>query len=175
VIRALIRLALNVAVIGVVAEVLLARRRGGGRPTPVRMHAVIDAPIERVWTELVDIQGQPRWMHDMKSVTLEDGPLVVGRRGHATVRMYGVALTDPVHVLHLDAPTRFGVSHDGVFAGHGIFHLEPLGDGSTDLRWEEDLVAPVAPHLVAALTAPVFRRVFDRDLDRFKALVEGSV
>ena len=29
---------------------------------------VIDAPIERVWAELADIEGQPRWMHDMKSV-----------------------------------------------------------------------------------------------------------
>ena len=173
-IGALLRLSLVAAALGALAEVLLRRSREGGRPTPVRMHAVIDAPIERVWAELVDIEGQPRWMHDMKSVTLEPGPLEVGRRGHATVRMYGVAVTDPVRILHLDPPTRFGVSHDGIFAGHGIFHLAPLADGRTDLRWEEDLVAPVAPHLMAAITAPVFQRVFDGDIARFKALVEGS-
>ena len=156
------------------AEALLARRRGGGRPTPIRMHAVVEAPIERVWDELVDIEGQPRWMHDMKSVRMEPGLLAVGRRGEATVRMYGVSVTDPVRILHLDPPTRFGVSHDGLFGGHGIFHLEPLPGGRTDVRWEEDLVAPIAPHLVAAVTAPVFRRVFEADLARFKALLEGT-
>ena len=105
---------------------------------------------------------------------MDPGPLAVGQRGVATVRMYGVSVQDPVTIRQLDPPTRFGLSHDGLFAGRGVFELEPLAEDRTRVRWQEELVAPVLPHLAAAVTGPIFRQVFTRDLARFKALVEGA-
>lgn len=175
-IRRLFRLTLVGAAAAWLAEQSLRRRAGGGAPEPIRLLTVIDAPIERVWAELVDIEGQPRWMHDMKSVRMEDpGPVRVGSRGEATVRMYGVAVTDPVTITIVEPPTRFGIAHEGTFAGGGVFELEPGADGTTTIvRWEEVLLAPVLPHLGAAVTAPIFRGVFQADLDRFRALVEAG-
>lgn len=53
--------------------------------------------------------------------------------------------------------------------------MGPGADVSTTIvRWEEALVAPILPHLGAAVTAPAFRTVFQADLDRFTALVEAQ-
>jgi uncharacterized membrane protein len=159
-----------------VADTVLHRRSAGAPPHPIRLQTVIDAPIERVWEALVDIEGQPRWMHDMKSVQMDEpGVVGVGSRGEATVRMYGISVTDPVTITILEPPTRFGIAHEGTFSGSGVFDLEAGPNGNTTIvRWEEALVAPVLPHLGAAVTGPVFRRVFAADLARFRDLVEAG-
>jgi uncharacterized membrane protein len=159
-----------------VVDAWLRHRTPDGDVPPIRSLAVIDAPIERVWAELVDIEAQPRWMHDMKAVRMaDDGPLRVGSKGEATVRMYGVSVTDPVTITVLEPRASFALSHEGLVSGDGIFRLEPGADGTTTIvRWDERLVLPVLPHLGAVLAAPVFRGVFQRDLERFTAIVEAS-
>jgi uncharacterized protein YndB with AHSA1/START domain len=175
-IRGLVRLGvIGAATAWAIDRVL--RSRAAGRPPPA-VHAliVIDAPVERVWAEVADIEGQPRWMTDMKSVRM-DPPAGggVGARGVATVRMLGITVEDPVTVTEFDPPTRYAVRHEGVFTGTGRMVLEPGADGTTTiLRWEEALVAPVVPHFAAVVTAPLFRSVFQRDLERLRDLVEGS-
>ena len=156
------------------ANEVLRARAAGGPPPPVRTRIVIDAPIERLWAVLSDIEGQPRWMHDMKTVSMSTAkPTRVGSRGEATVRMFGLSSTDPVTVTALEPPTRFAITHEGRFSGSGTFDLEPGADGSTTiLRWEEHLVAPELAHLVAVATAPVFHRIFQRDLERLRDMVE---
>ena len=68
-IRPLVRLGLAGIGAGWAADRVL-RTRSDGAPTadPIESMVVIDAPIERVWAVVADIEGQPRWMHDMKSV-----------------------------------------------------------------------------------------------------------
>ncbi len=175
-ILALLRLATLGAVGAWFADEVLRARGAGGPPPPVRTRIVIDAPIERVWAVLADIEGQPRWMHDMKRVSMSTpGPTRVGSRGEATVRMYGLSTTDPVTVTAFEPPTRFAVAHEGRFSGSGTFELEPGADGTTTIvRWEETLIAPELAHLVALAAAPVFHRIFQRDLERLRDLVEAG-
>ena len=71
-IRGILRLGLVALVVGWVVDQLLDRRAAGGPPPAFASLAVIDAPIERVWDVLADIEGQPRWMHEMKAVTAAD-------------------------------------------------------------------------------------------------------
>jgi uncharacterized protein YndB with AHSA1/START domain len=176
----MIRLILRLAIVAIaaawMADTVLRRRARDAPPDAIRLQTVIDAPIDRVWAALVDIEGQPRWMHDMKSVRMDDpGAIGVGSRGEATVRMYGISVSDPVTITALEPPTRFGIAHDGAFSGTGLFELEDGPNGNdTTVRWEEALVAPVLPHLGAAVTGPVFRRVFAADLERFRVLVEAG-
>ena len=55
-------------------------RAAGAPPGRSARLIVIDAPIERVWAALADIEGQPRWMHEMKAVRLlTAGPSASGR------------------------------------------------------------------------------------------------
>lgn len=175
-ILALVRVATLGAVGAWFADEMLRARAAGAPPPPVRTLIVIDAPIERVWAVLADIEGQPRWMHDMKRVSMSTpGPTRVGSRGEATVRMYGLSTTDPVTVTAFEPPRRFAVAHEGRFSGSGTFELEPGADGTTTIvRWEETLIAPELAHLVAVAAAPMFHRIFQRDLERLRDLVEAG-
>jgi uncharacterized protein YndB with AHSA1/START domain len=174
-IRALIRLGLGSAVAALLAERLLSLRAGRSGPPALEMLAVIDAPIDRVWAELIDIEGQPRWMHDMKSVRMDEpGPARVGATGTATVRMYGIAVEDPVTITEVQPPHRFSLAHEGIVGGGGTFVLERGADATTTIvRWEERLRFPVVPHLGALLSAPVFRQVFQADIERLRAICEA--
>ena len=153
------------------------RTRAQGEPTPaIASLVVIDAPIERVWSVLADIEGQPRWMHDMKSVRLTTPPPVgVGTQGESTVRVFGVATTDPVTITEFEPPTRFALRHEGVVTGSGVMTLEPGADGTTTIvRWDERLVAPFLPDLGAVVLDRVFGPIFQADLFRLRDLVESG-
>jgi uncharacterized protein YndB with AHSA1/START domain len=174
VIRGALRLALVGAGIGYALDRILSKRTDGAEPDPISSMIVIDAPIERVWTEVADIEAQPRWMHEMKAVRLlTSGPIGVGTKGEADVRIFGIQVSDPVTITEFEPPHRFGISHEGSFSGRGLITLEPGADGSTTIvRWDERLVPPVFPHLGALVMAPTLGAIFQADLVRLKELVE---
>lgn len=175
----LVRRALQLSIVGFAIGWVVDRalRASAGDQPPPAIHSliVIDAPIERVWAELADIEGQPRWMHEMKAVRLlTPMPIRVGTRGEATVRIFGISVTDPVEVTEFAPPQRFAIRHEGTFTGGGLITLEAGADGSTTIvRWAETLVAPVLPHLAARLMAPMLGAIFQADLERFRAICEG--
>ncbi len=164
---------LAAAAVAWIVDTVLRHRAGGEPPAPTRSLIVIDAPIERVWSVLADVEGQPRWMREMTEVQLLDGgPLGVGTRAQATVSILGMTTTDPVTITAFEAPTRFAIRHEGDFTGHGEMTLEPGPDGSTTIvRWDETLVAPVMPYAWAVAAAPVLGRLFQGDLERLRDLV----
>ena len=177
-IRGALRLALVGAGIGYALDRVLAKQAEGADPDAIHSMIVIDAPIERVWAEVADIEGQPRWMHEMKAVRLlTPGPVTVGTQGEADVRIFGISVTDPVTVTEFEPPHRFGISHEGSFGGRGLISLEPGADGTTTIvRWEERLIPPVLPHLGSLMMTPALAAIFQADLVRLKDLVEtGSV
>lgn len=173
-IRGLARLALLAAPAAFVADRLLAAGRGTRLPAPIRTLVVVDAPIAETWAVLADIPLQPEWMREMKRVEiLTPGPVRVGSRGSATVRIFGVAVTDPIEVVEFQPPTRFAIRHEGLFKGHGLITLEPGADGTTTVvRWAETLIPPLMPELGAALGGPILRSIFQADLHRLRRLVE---
>lgn len=174
-IRGLLRFILLGLGLGWIIDRVLRRADGDAPPAPIPSLIVIDAPIDRVWAELADIEGQPRWMVEMKSVRLLTPPPVrVGTRGEATVRVFGISVTDPVEVTEFSPPHRFAIRHEGAFSGGGVITLESGADRSTTImRWDETLIAPVLPHLAARIQARVFGQIFQADLERFRAICEA--
>jgi len=151
---------------------------GGGRPRArsIANVVVVRAPIERVWAAISDIPSQPLWMREMKAVRLTTpGPVGVGTRGEARVRILGIGVTDPVEIVAWDPPTRFALRHEGLFTGSGVITLRSSTAGdATTVEWEERLAPPVFPELGALLGRPVLSRIFRDDLDRFRRLVEAG-
>jgi uncharacterized protein YndB with AHSA1/START domain len=168
----LARLAAGITVVAVAIDRILAASRGE-RP-PIRSFVLIEAPIERVWAELVDIERQPRWMTDLKAVrVLTPGPLRVGSRVDARVRVLGIGVPDPVEIVEIEAPRRFALRHLGPFGGGSVIELEPGADGRTTLvSWDETLVAPLLPDLVDAISRPILAAIFQADLQRLRELIE---
>jgi len=161
-------------VVAAVVDRVLARRSAGRPPEPVHSLIVIDAPIERVWIELADIEGQPRWMREMKAVRLSTPPPPgVGTVGEADVRIFGISVTDPVTITEWEPPHRFAIAHEGLFSGGGVIELTPGADRTTTIvRWQETLIPPVLPWFGGLLQRPILEQIFQGDLERFRDLVE---
>jgi uncharacterized membrane protein len=174
VIRGALRLALVGAGIGYVADRVLARRAEGAEPDHIHSMVVIDAPIERVWAEVADLEGRPRWMLEVKAVRLlTTGPVGVGTEGEADLRIFGMAMTDPVRITAFDPPNRFEITTDGSFGARGLITLESGADGSTTIvRRDERVVPPMLPYLGALVMTPALGTIFQSDLVRLKELVE---
>jgi uncharacterized protein YndB with AHSA1/START domain len=86
-------------------------------------HIRIQAPIERVWAELADVPGQPRWMHDLRSITfLDDRPVGVGSVMIGEVRMFGLTQADPIEITAFGPTHRYAIAHRA-FTGRGEFRL----------------------------------------------------
>jgi uncharacterized membrane protein len=158
-----------------IADLALARR-ADGPPPPIHASVVIHAPIEQVWDAIADVEGQPRWMRDLKTVRIDDhGPTGVGTRAEGDVRIFGIQVVDPITVTAFEPPSRFSIRHDGRFSGQGDIRLDPGSGGATIVRWSETLVPPALPHLFSWLLAPILRRVFQADLERLRVLVETGL
>ncbi len=174
-----LRLAAAAGVAGWLADRWLREQTAGAAPDPIRTTVAIHAPIERVWAVLADIERQPEWMHDLKSVRLTTPPPIgVGTRGIGRVEAFGIGVEDAVEVTAFDAPSHFAIRHDGLVKGAGDIRLL-AGSGGMDgpagatvVTWDETLVAPVLPHLGALVLAFVFRPIFEADLERLARLAE---
>jgi hypothetical protein len=143
---------------------------------PVRAEVRIGASIDEVWSTVADIPGQVRWMPEMKSVRmLTSGPVGEGSVGEATVRIFGVAVTDRVTITTFRPPVAFGIEHHGLFAGRGLIRLRPgLDDLTTTVRWEEYLVPPWLPAVGWIVARPIIGYLYQRDLFRLRDLVEDA-
>ena len=175
-IRRLLVVAVALAPAAWLVDRLLARSRlrdGQGVET-LEMLAVVDAPADRTWEVLADIPRQAEWMREMKRVRVDTpGPVRVGTRAEALVRILGITAADPVEVTTFEPPHRYAIRHLGLVSGRGEITLQPGADGTTTIvRWEERLGPPVLPALGSVAAAPVLRSIFQADLHRFKRLVE---
>jgi uncharacterized membrane protein len=174
VIRGIARVAVVGAGVTWALDRILSEHAKGAEPEPISSMIVIEAPIERVWAVIADIEGQPRWMHEMRSVRLlTEGPVGVGTVGEADVRILGISVKDPVTITEFDPPHRFAIRHDGQFKGGGVIALEAGADGTTTIvRWDETLIPPVLPHLASLVQTPLLGSIFQADLVRLRDLVE---
>ena len=150
-----------------------AVRRGSVRPPRMHMEIQINAPLPRVWEYASDVQRQPEWMHEMKRVEMiTPGPIKVGSRGRATVRIFGISTTDDVVITRLDPPHAFGIRHEGKFTGEGLLEFSAANEQQTLIRWTEYLRPPLFPMLAGFLQRPILRRIFQSDLRHLKQILE---
>jgi uncharacterized membrane protein len=170
----------RLGILGTIGAVVLerwlsaaARKTGRLEPGTICTSITIRAPAERVWAELVDLEGQPSWMSDLKSVRLlTPPPLGVGSLVEGDVRIFGVPVTDPVTITEFEPPHRYGIRHIGTVGGRGLIQLRQDEAGDTLVSWEEQLIAPYLPFAFRALGGPLLGRVFQADLERLKVRVE---
>ena len=174
-VRRLVRVALLLSGVAVIVDRLLGRLAADRPVAPIRSTVVIDAPIERVWAVIADIERQPEWMLDLKSVRiLTPPPVGVGTMAEGTVRILGLTVTDPITITEFAPPHRFAIRHEGTYSGEGVITLDPrTGGAGTIVRWDETLVAPVLPHLADRIGRPIFGAVFQKDLNALRDRLEA--
>jgi hypothetical protein len=170
--------AVGAGVAGVIADRALAAT-GRSPIRPIDISVEIAAPLDEVWAVASDIPRQPEWMREMKSVRIvTPGPVREGTEAEATVRIFGIAVVDPVVVSEWAPPHRFGIRHVGLFTGGGRLTLRegiaaaPGIPPTTQIRWREVLVPPLLPHVGAIVQWPILRWIFQDDLYRLRDLIE---
>jgi uncharacterized membrane protein len=176
VIRAVIRFGFVVYGIAWAIDRLLAVLARGAPPGPIESLVVIDAPLDRVWPVLADLERRPAWMPLLASLRLvTPRPVAAGTRAEQVVRIAGFTLTDPVTVTAFDRPRRLVIRHDGVVTGSGEITLDAGADGMTTVvRWTETLIAPVLPQLAGLALDRILGSVFQANLGRLRDLVEAG-
>ena len=137
----------------------------------------IRATPERVWEILSDLEGQQRWMVDLRSLQITSQQKSgIGTEMDVTSDLFGrPVIKDRMVITAWDPPHRYDVKHVGSFSGTGSFILEPVR-GGTVFTWIEEFEPPLgfvgeAGH--SLFVGPHLRRVFRRSMDNVRALAEG--
>ena len=133
----------------------------------------INAPPERVFDVLTDLQRIPEW-HAGVGIKDVTGPLGVGTALTLTGTMLGRKQEHRRTITQFERPGLFAMEGPG---GGILARLEPTADG-TDLVTEERFAMPLGP-VGEWATEHLFKRMamseIDKSLRSLKALVEAEV
>ncbi len=136
----------------------------------------MEAPRERVWDIISDLERHGEWMVDVRRLEVVGEP----KRGEGalirvTSELFGLPLIhDAMVVTRWRPPERLEVRHRGQFDGAGAFILDDAPDGTT-FTWIEQFRPPVGPLgeiAFALIIGPHLRRVFARSMANVKELSE---
>ncbi|MEM7755792.1 MAG: SRPBCC family protein [Planctomycetota bacterium] len=145
----------------------------------LKVDAVIDAPIQTVWSCAVDLD---KWAETMQAITrvekLTDGPVGVGTRFSETRVMFGREATEEMTISRFDAPTAMGF--DAFSSGtkyYSEMRFEAMGHGQTRLTIEfnaepQKLMAKVLGGLMSGLMRKHVEQALLGDLADMKAACE---
>ncbi len=129
-----------------------------------------DAPIERVWAVITDMERYPEWWPGVRKATLlgSDRTLHVGQVTELAVRgSLPYTLHFRTEVVEFTAPERMMLRSTGELTGRGEWNLTPVESGTVvTYLWEVSLAKP-GFGLLARL--PGVRRLLASNHDRVMA------
>ena len=143
--------------------------------TSISVDVLIARPRHDVWAELRHIDRHVRWMSDALGVDFH----TLQREGVGTTFDY-VTRVGPFRTKDVMSVTRWdeaaiGVTHHGLFTGHGEFLLTDE-DGATRMTWREDLIFPwwSAGPLGALLARPTLHMIWRKNLSNLAHLLTSQ-
>jgi hypothetical protein len=144
----------------------------------VEASVYVAATPEHAFGELIDAEGQGRWMVSTKIYAVDGGVAApdVGSRLVAFTGFAGIGILDVMEVTEHEPSRRWVVAHQGrVIRGSGIFTFDPAPGGST-VRWIEELELPfgIIGRLGWPLVRPAVRWGLQRSLRQFAKLLTAS-
>ena len=137
----------------------------------------IRATQQRVWDIISDLQGQERWMVDVRSLDIvSEIKSGVGTTLDLQTELFGIPLLhDLMDVVIWDEPRELGIVHKGMFTGTASFLFEPV-PGGTVFVWVEDFKPPLGPLGELGFSMVVrdhLRRVWTKSMENVRRLVEA--
>lgn len=129
-----------------------------------------------VWRAVNDIGSHVRWMQDADSIRFTSSRTSgVGTAFECATRVGPLRLSDTMEVVEWKERRAIGIRHTGVVRGTGRFTLK-LRPGGTMFTWEERLRFPwwLGGPVTGAVSKPVLRRIWKRNLATLKEMVEAG-
>ena len=130
-------------------------------------------PVERLWSELEQIDRHVLWMADAVKITFtspqERG---LGTTFTCLTKVGPLSLTDVMTITAWEAQRSMGVRHSGIVTGEGHFTLQAAENGST-LTWAETLAFPwwMAGKIGEFLAKPILTALWKGNLRRLERLL----
>ena len=139
----------------------------------------VQSSPERAFAELIDAEGQGRWMLGTKIFPVEGGipSPDVGSRLVAFTGLAGIGILDVIEVTEHQPGRRWVVAHKGrVIRGSGIFTVEPAAGGGATVRWIEELDLPfgIIGRVGWPIVRPAVRWGLQHSLNKLGALLKAS-
>ena len=134
----------------------------------------IPASPEVVWAELRQIDRHVNWMLDAAAIRfVSPNREGVGTKFECDTKIGPLKVTDVMEVTEWIEGRSIRVRHVGVVSGEGNLELVPETDGSSLIRWSEDLKFPwyFGGTLGAQMLRPIFVRIWRGNLKRLNALI----
>jgi carbon monoxide dehydrogenase subunit G len=134
----------------------------------------ISASPEAVWEELRQIDRHVHWMLDAAEIrflsTQHEG---LGTKFECDTKIGPLKVTDIMEVTEWNAGKSIRVRHKGVVTGEGNLAVAPETDGSSIVRWTEDLKFPwyFGGPIGAQLLRPIFVLIWRGNLKRLAARI----
>ena len=135
----------------------------------VRVAIDIEAPLERVWSDVADMASHADWMADAESISfVGDRRSGIGTVMIVPTRVGPLSTEDWIIVTEWEEMRRIGVIHAGIVTGVGAFTLSDMGDGRTRFEWDEDLTLPMTlgGRLGEIVAKPIVARIWESNLRR---------
>jgi polyketide cyclase/dehydrase/lipid transport protein len=130
-----------------------------------------------VWSTIEPVEHHVDWMADAVSITFT-GPTTrgAGTAFDCLTRVGPFRTTDHMVITEWEPGRAMGIEHRGAVTGHGRFTLQPDGDHRTRFTWRERLRLPMwmGGRFGEVIAKPVLMNMWQRNLARLKALVEGT-
>lgn len=142
----------------------------------------VDAPAQRVWDVITDLDAAPDVLSGVERVERLDGGhgFDVGTRWRETRTMFGKQASEEMAVTAIEPPRRYTVVADsGGTAYTSTFAVAPLGDHRCRLTMgfsaqSTGVVGRVLAATVGRLFLGSTRKALERDLDDIAAAVEAG-
>lgn len=141
----------------------------------IRVTATFDAPPDRVWAEVEQIDRHVLWMADAESIRFTSGSQRgTGTTFDCTTKIGPIRLVDRMEIVAWDRGRRIGVRHVGVVTGTGDLTLRRARRGRTRFTWDERLTYPrwLGGRVGGVVGDRILRRIWKGNLRRLAALVE---
>ncbi len=143
--------------------------------SPVTISIDIDAPVDRVWAELVDFASHTAWMKDAHRIRFEGEQ----REGAGTVllietRVGPLRTLDRFEITAVEPMRLVAGRHLGIFTGEGRFELAEIAPERVRLTWQEEIRFPwFFGGLAAAWVGrAILARIWQANLLNLKQLIE---
>ncbi len=141
----------------------------------------IEAPPERVFDAMVDLEGAGAWMPGLVAMKLlDDGPVCAGSRWRETRKMFGSEATEEFEVVTFERPRVLGLRVDGSkgSSGRGEFlfeyRLEPTERGTDVALVGEIRGLGGIPGFLGRLMVIPYRKACAKDLDALAEHLEAE-
>jgi len=169
-------LALMIFMVVVISMVVRAEDTANTPDAKVEASLMIEAPLEQVWDQSLDVRSWPEWIDIVKSSSFKGQALTLGSTFKITLKVKGIPLPFKLTVCEYHEHQRIAWRTGG--AGRGLTIARSLiyedKGGKTLVTSREEFTGPMTKYMFRMISEDEFTSIHEEWLKDIKDRVEGT-